>query len=106
MIAVDLLADLRARGFVVAAEGSNLSVGPRRMLTDADRQAIRERKPELLAILHQAPACPGCGRRMVWTEYDAGDCLTRWWCERYVNHDGPGCGRIYWLPSAAVGVTQ
>lgn len=45
------LTDFAKRGFTLRAVGEQLSVAPASALTTADRQAIRERRNELLAIL-------------------------------------------------------
>ena len=49
--AAGLLADLSARGFAVAAAGDGLRVTPAGRLSEADREAIRAHKAELLALL-------------------------------------------------------
>ncbi|HPL29932.1 MAG TPA: hypothetical protein PLG21_17930 [Anaerolineae bacterium] len=51
MTPVSLLADLRARGVSVRADGADLVATPRASLTDADRVALREHKAQLLAHL-------------------------------------------------------
>jgi hypothetical protein len=48
MIAGALVADLHARGLRLRAE---FHVAPRRLLTDADRAALRTHKPAVLAFL-------------------------------------------------------
>ena len=49
-----LLADLTRRGFTVRVVAGSISVIPGSGLTSTDRQAIRERRAELLALLSPA----------------------------------------------------
>jgi hypothetical protein len=51
MTATDLLTTLRSKGLTVAADGDALTVGPRELLTDELRAAIRAHKRDLLAEL-------------------------------------------------------
>lgn len=52
MGAPELLQHLRAAGFALApAEGGGIRVAPAGTLSDADRQAIRDHRAELLALL-------------------------------------------------------
>ena len=51
MGAPDLLRHLRDSGFRLDVDGDLLTITPRDRLTDAMRQAIREFKPALLALL-------------------------------------------------------
>ena len=78
MGAADLLQRLRTTGFSVTADGGGIRVAPGAGLSADQRQAIRDHKPELLALLaddqaqvdqfdgqaavDQAPAqtCAGC----------------------------------------------
>ncbi|MBI4748636.1 MAG: hypothetical protein HY774_09100 [Acidobacteria bacterium] len=46
-----ILDELRARGFAVHTDGTNLYVSPRAKLKPSDVKTIQERKPELLARL-------------------------------------------------------
>jgi len=48
--ALALLTDLRSRGFLVIADGINLSVTPAKALTLEDLRRIGELKPELAAV--------------------------------------------------------
>jgi tubulysin polyketide synthase-like protein len=57
MNARQLLNDLQSRGLRLVPEGGNLAVEPAERLSDADRAAIRQAKPELLRILTPAPEC-------------------------------------------------
>ena len=51
-VAAYLLAiDLEARGVHLCGDGDDILVGPRALLTDQDRTAIRELKPHLLDIV-------------------------------------------------------
>jgi DNA polymerase-1 len=56
MTAADLLADLRRRGFALAAEGQNIEISPFSLLTPELQQAILSSKAELLALLSREPA--------------------------------------------------
>lgn len=51
MGAPDLLQHLRGTGFTIDAMDGGIRVAPAAALTDAQRQAIRTHKPELLALL-------------------------------------------------------
>jgi hypothetical protein len=51
MDALELLSDLRNRGIQVYREGEELIVRPRSLLSDQDREAIRQSKSELLSLL-------------------------------------------------------
>lgn len=51
MGAPDLLQHLRSAGFAINAVDGGIRVAPAAALTDAQRQAIRAHKPELLALL-------------------------------------------------------
>ena len=51
-----LLSNLARRGFTLRAASGRLSVSPATALTAADREAIRERRNELLAIVSQGEA--------------------------------------------------
>jgi len=46
-----LVAALAARGIVLRRHGLELGVAPRRLLTDADRVALRTSKTDVLALL-------------------------------------------------------
>lgn len=51
-MSIDLLQNLRQRGFrLTELPGGKLKVSPSERLTDADRDAIRNHKPALLALL-------------------------------------------------------
>ena len=51
MSPLDLLIDLYRRGLKVETHGGDLRISPRRLLSDADRAALRVRKPELVLLL-------------------------------------------------------
>lgn len=51
MCAQELISNLTARGITLTPNGDSLIVRPRERLTDADREAIRQSKPALLAHL-------------------------------------------------------
>jgi hypothetical protein len=53
MDAATLLHSLTARGLHVVSSGDDIKVSPSRLLTDADRQAIRAHKPQILALLSE-----------------------------------------------------
>ena len=67
MAARDLLADLASAGLSVTAEGDRLMIRPASRLTEPLRVALRQAKPELLALL-SAPlpmrTCAGCAHRL------------------------------------------
>jgi hypothetical protein len=50
-----LLADLARRGIAVTAAGTKLRVVPAGRLAEADRAALRQHKPALLALLSTGP---------------------------------------------------
>lgn len=52
--ALDLYIDLAERGMSLTTNGGNLRVQPRGLLTDEDRLALREVKPDMLAIVECA----------------------------------------------------
>lgn len=56
MKAEGLLSALLARGVRLIPDGDGLIVEPASGLTDADRHAIRARKPQLLALLRSGPS--------------------------------------------------
>jgi hypothetical protein len=49
--ALELLWSLEARGLYVTLEGDVLAVGPRHQITDADREAIRQYREHLQAVV-------------------------------------------------------
>ncbi len=66
MGARDLLADLSAAGFSITADGDKLVVRPSSALTDGIRAALRDAKPQLLALLAgptTVRTCAGCAHR-------------------------------------------
>jgi hypothetical protein len=58
MHATTLLVDLRARGLRLRVDGETLLVSPRRLLTDADRAALRMNKPALRLLLQAEADAP------------------------------------------------
>jgi hypothetical protein len=58
MLGTTLLAGLRARGLQLRVDGETLLVSPRRLLTDADRAALRMNKPALRLLLEAEGAAP------------------------------------------------
>jgi hypothetical protein len=68
MDAQTLITSLAARGITLIPDGNSLIARPRERLTDADRDAIRQRKADLLTYLRPALdepkrnilACPAC----------------------------------------------
>ena len=67
MGARDLLAELAEAGLSLATEGDRLVIWPASKLTDPMRNALREAKPELLALL-SVPSpertCMACTHRL------------------------------------------
>jgi hypothetical protein len=53
MDAQALISNLAARGIALIPDGSSLIARPRERLTDADREAIRQRKAGLLTLLRE-----------------------------------------------------
>jgi hypothetical protein len=55
--ALQLAWDLEDRGVVLSIRDGDLCAGPRRLLTDADREAIRRWRKHLMAIVayHREP---------------------------------------------------
>lgn len=51
VVALQLALDLEAHGLHMDVDGDVLTIGPRELLTDADRALIRRWKPHLLAIV-------------------------------------------------------
>lgn len=51
VVALQLALDLEAHGLHMGVDGDMLTIGPRELLTDADRALIRRWKPHLLAIV-------------------------------------------------------
>jgi len=76
MRADTLLESLSGRGFKVLVDGGTIRVSPSSALTDADRQAIRDHKAELLDLLTYGHLCPGCAGEMRLQDR-ARDV---WWC--------------------------
>ncbi len=86
MGARDLLADLSGAGITVSAEAGRLVIRPASKLTDTMRAALREAKPDLLALLAGAKA--DALAAVAWTDADIErfttrrDRLLRWgWTE-------------------------
>ena len=70
MTAAALIAELRARGVTLVADGERLRCRPRSTLTDDDLAALRTHKVEVLAQL-RAPTkaelvCHACKKRLFW----------------------------------------
>lgn len=79
MGAPDLLRHLREAGFTVApADGGGIRVAPSASLTDAHRQAIRDHRAELLALLTPPPDPD----RWCWPDSDA---MNRAELEQFAN---------------------
>ena len=109
-----LLDTLAARGVRLLLDGDGLVVKPASKLTDADRQAIRNHKPELLRLLlldHiEATWKPG-----EWLAYrDGGELLTAsyastntagmvnvWLADGALRAIAPEAVALDWLPAAA-----
>ncbi|MGB9670678.1 MAG: hypothetical protein ACPLXR_05955 [Halothiobacillaceae bacterium] len=72
MNAAALLADLRAAGFALHPDGDRLIVSPASKLTPAQREAIREHKPGLLACLWAETLKEHFEERAAILEFDGG----------------------------------
>jgi hypothetical protein len=72
MDAARLFADLRAAGFDLTADGDRLIVWPASRLTQAQRHAIRENKPGLLACLWAEMLKEHYEERAAILEFDGG----------------------------------
>ena len=71
MGARELLSDLAGAGVSVIAEGDRLVIRPASKLTDPMRAALRDAKPELLALLRgEADAAPCDTGAVGWTDAD------------------------------------
>ncbi|HMF96094.1 MAG TPA: hypothetical protein VKE96_17445 [Vicinamibacterales bacterium] len=56
---IRLALELESRGLHMRADGDMVVIGPKELLTDADRDAIRTWKPHLLALLEYNPDAYG-----------------------------------------------
>jgi hypothetical protein len=88
MGARELLADLSETGLSVTADGNRLVVRPASKLTEPIRSALRDAKPELLALLKSTCATPDHLPAVCWADADIErfqsrrDRLMRWgWAE-------------------------
>ena len=73
MTAERVIADLRARGIVLVADGTHLRCRPRSALTECDLATLREIKPAVLARLREEHAttpakivCYACRTSSFW----------------------------------------
>ena len=70
MTAARLIAELRARGVTLVADGERLRCRPRSALSEADLVALRTRKEEVLAHLlspsRTSLVCFACKERLFW----------------------------------------
>jgi hypothetical protein len=80
--AASLVDDLRRRGFTLRARGGDLVVTPGQDLTLADRESLRDRKAEVLAVL-APPETP----RITWPAI--------WWEEPITRHPPPDAVLYY-----------
>ena len=101
MDAYMLLSDFRCRGIVLIPNGEKLTVEPASRLSDSDRAAIRESKPELLRILSQSIEMP---ERVIEATFSAANAHVR---EQPINPAFPPCPDCktarYWItPSGKV----
>ena len=94
----DLLEDLAGAGLSVTAEGGRLVIRPASKLTDPMRAALRDAKPELIALLAgqaMTPA-PPCNRPYRLASADADLCHAGGWDDaeitRFVPAWGCSCG--------------
>ena len=76
MTAEALLEQLERNGLKVAARGDKLLVAPRGVLTPEERDLLRQRKPEILALLQKPAAAPN---EMVPTLADEEALYRLWW---------------------------
>jgi|SRR5262245_60752430 len=88
MTATILLSDLQSRGFVLSSVEDGVLVKPSKHLTDEDRQAIRDHKAELLALLRSDPSdgevCPICHGEL---KEEVGKQFRHLWCPTYGHFD-------------------
>jgi TubC N-terminal docking domain len=101
MDAYTLLSDFRSRGIALIPNGEKLTVEAASRLSDADRAAIRESKPELLRILSQSIEMP---ERVIEATFSAANAHVR---EQPINPEFPACPDCkmarYWIaPSGKV----
>lgn len=81
-----VLQDFRQRGFHLAAVPEGIEIIPASALTDADREAIRKHKAELLAVLAPQPGtCPACRSEL---DHQGGDCLYCAGCRTFFHANG------------------
>src|SRR5689334_1517555 len=84
MTALDLFLHLTAAGCQLTRRGETLRVhDPQHVLTDALRDAIRQHKQELLAILTPEPLtpyypCMVCGSTERWDDHGIWRCVVCW----------------------------
>jgi hypothetical protein len=73
MSVADLLGDLNRRGVRLAvAEGKVRLDGPAGVITEADRQAVRDHKPALVALLEGPPPLDAAAVPPAWRSWLAG----------------------------------
>ncbi len=76
MTAQAILDHLERNGLKVKASGDKLLVAPRGVLTPEDRDLLRQRKPEILALLQKPVAAP---TEMVPSLADEESLYRLWW---------------------------
>jgi hypothetical protein len=83
MTAISLIENLKTRGFTLALADETIKVKPASRLTDADREAIRNHKNELLdllgkkSLLPPSPEhCPSCNDQLILQDRK----LDAWFC--------------------------
>jgi hypothetical protein len=54
--AVEVALDLERRGCRLEVDGSDILIGPRDLITDEDRTAVRALKPHLIALVRYVDA--------------------------------------------------
>jgi hypothetical protein len=90
MTAIELLVTLQRQGFnLTPLPEGKLAVKPAEKLTDSLREALRQRKVEVLALITQVQApswpCPHCGNpaeiEAIEPSADGQRVLTFWHCE-------------------------
>jgi|SRR5208283_3317960 len=74
----ELVATLASRGIRIAPDptGEKLTVEPASRLTDADRAAIKQAKPELLRLLRKDTPTPPRAQPMTWTQDEGAALIT------------------------------
>ena len=87
MTAAALLQSLRAKGVSLWAEGDRIRFrAPVGALAEPDKEALRERREAVLALLSPVPKCSLCGRTKAQIRGRAPRCLV---CDGAFQPEGP-----------------